>query len=515
MDSLFSDEPLPKDDLFSDEPAPEQIGAFEAAGRGALRNFPLAQQAAAAAAPINPWSQEKTYGAELQHLTEAAEQAKKAQPGAYGTGAVAGSLAPLALGPVGGAMKAAPILANAALGAGQSISDINLTENPFQALKQAGVGGVIGGATAGVMNKLMPGAASTVAREAAEAIEAPVAAEAAQAVAPAAAEAAAPAAQVVRQMPGKIGGLSVPNKTVAADFTPSAERIYASNLAQGLGGTPRQLMKVFGKRDPVATMNEIGNWMNTASPEGTSLHSLLDRPGELLSKVSAVNKNAGRTIGEIIDDMGPAVQVDREGLKSELLRLSKRTADSDTKGRIRNLIEAIDDYKNEPQSDFEVLQQIKKMAGKQIAKDPEMASVYGHLSDKMTALVDEYGNAIKNPELRSVYNKAKVDYHQSSRILPILRYAEAKDVTGGPGGHHTLRGLLASIYNMATETVGLPETSQLAKNVHLKAAPAMRSVVNAGEKAREAIPGAKMNPAAQVELANFLESQFNRKKQVP
>lgn len=487
----------------------EDVGATEAAARGALRNIPFGQQVAAGIAPINPFSEKKTYGEELKHLTEQAEAAKKARPGAYGAGAVAGTVAPLLIPGVAPAMAAsmpAAIASNAALGAAQSLSDANLGDLSKENIQEAAIGAGIGGVLGGAGKALMPAA-----RAIPKAIPTPQAAPVAEQVAREGIEA---AAAPIQQAKG-VAGLAVPNRAVAPDFSPSAERIYASNIAQAWGGTPRQLMKAFGKRDYVKSLNEVGAWMEKAGPEGTSLHGMLDRPGELVSKVAEINKNAGKTIGGIIEDMGPVTNINRPQFRNELREFAQATADPDTEARIVKLIKSSDHLSKKGISDFEMLQQIKKMAGKQIAKDPEMSEVYGFLSDKMTSLVDEYGTAVKSPELRALYGQAKTDYHQSSRILPILRYAEAKDVTGGPGGHHTMRGLLASIYNMAMETVGIPDPKQIARNLYYKAAPVSKSLVGAGEKARAALPnarpGAALSPAAQMELVNYLQSQYNKK----
>ena len=507
-----------------DSEAIKPQGAIESGLRGAVRNFPLAQQAVAAASPVLGdigFTEHKNYGEELKHLTQAAEEGKAQNPWAYGAGAVAGSLAPLAIPIVGEGLTAAPIAGNAALGATQALSDINLAKDPNEAVKQGLMGGAIGGATAGVMGKVFP-----------KGVKAPVSAEAPKVAAPAVEDAVLPVAQAVKGantpkapgvVPNKLGGLAVPDRKVASDFVPSADRIYASNLAQGMGGTPRQLMKVFGKKDPVQTMVGIGKWLETAGEGGKPLNTLIDRPGELLEKVSNLHDSSGKVIGNLIDEMGPVVEVDNAAMLAELKEMFLSTADSGTRSRINNIIKNVKINMKNGIDDFKILQNAKKMAGEQIAKDPEMGHVYGTLADRASSLVEEYGNSIKDPRAAASYAKAKLDYYNSSRILPILRYAEAKDITGGPGGHHTLRGLLASIYNMSMEAIGVPEAGQLVKNAQMKLAPISRDVVQAGEKAREAVapvlaPAAKaagrvpFSQAAQTELTDYLESQYNRPK---
>lgn len=502
-------------------PADEAVqSGFESAARGALRNIPLAQQAAATVAPINPWSDKATYGAELQHLTDAAETGKAQNPGAYYTGAAAGTLAPLLIpgvGEVAEAARGAGMAGGAINAAAQSVSDVNLTKPTGRDVENTALSAVLGGALGKVFGGAKPGV-SGAAEDAAPAA-------ATEAAAPAAAE--SPLATVAQQaipmpsLPAQAPAaprMAIPiARQAAPDFVPSADRIYASNLAQGMGGTPRQLMKVFGKKDPVSSMVKIGNWMETAGPKGTNLNGLLDRPGELLEKVDSIHDSSGKVIGGIIDKMGAGAALDRPGLEMELFDFAQKTADPATEARIMKLISTSENLGKKGLNDFDILQQVKGMAGKQIAKDPEMSEVYGHLADRLSDLVDAHGAALKDPALTQAYTKAKLDYANSSRLLPMLRYAEAKDLVGGPAGHHTLRGLLSSIFNMGTAMTGLPPAEQLGKNVMLKAAPVARGVVNAAAGARAALPGAAaaagggaLSRAAQLELANALQSKFGK-----
>ncbi len=506
----------------------EKQGPVESAARGALRNIPLAQQAAAAIAPINPWSDKSNYSDELAHLTEAAEQGKAQNPKSYYTGAAAGTLAPLLIPGVGEAAEAARgagMAGGAIQGAAQGLSDTNLTRDPARIARDAIPGAVIGGA----LGKVFGGAPK--AAPAAESVGEDVAPKvAAEATAPAAEAAAQPAVSApVPKVGAQIDATNIPEgKKVAADFVPSADRIYASNLAQGMGWTPRQLMRVFGKKDPVQSTVKIGNWMETAGEGGKSLNGLIDRPGELLQKIDALHDSSGKVIGGIIDKLGTEGDVDTASLLQELRDFSLKTADPATAGRIDRLVATTERNLEKGVGDFDSLQEIKSMTGKQLKKDPEMAEVYGHLADKLEAHVDQLGASLKDPAMAQAYAKAKLDYTNSSRLLPLLQYSEAKDLVGGPAGHHTLRGLLGNIFNMASSlTVGTtPE--QLGKNVMLKAAPIARGVAQAGAGARTAVTNAAskaipkaimpsatkggLSRAAQLELTNALESKFGKGK---
>lgn len=163
-----------------DETEPIQDeGNLMAAGRGALRNFPFAQQAVATAAPVLNkigLSDEPTYNAELEHLNKSAEASKAAHAPAYYSGAVGGAAAPAFIPGVGAALEAAPIIGGGVLGAGQAISDTSATKNPAQFAKEAatgaGTGALVGGATKWLGN-IMPTQAEATAGATAKKLDIP------------------------------------------------------------------------------------------------------------------------------------------------------------------------------------------------------------------------------------------------------------------------------------------------------------------------------------------------------
>jgi hypothetical protein len=130
--------PTPPPGYVLDKPA-EDISMPESFGRGALNNFPLAQQATAALTPGN-------YSPNLANLNAKASAAKQANPISYGAGAVAGAAAPLAIPGVGEALESAPIAGNALLGAANAVGNTDITQHPKEALKQGLQGAVAGGA---------------------------------------------------------------------------------------------------------------------------------------------------------------------------------------------------------------------------------------------------------------------------------------------------------------------------------------------------------------------------------
>ncbi len=135
--------------------APADEGALMAAGRGALRNVPGAQQ-------LTAGIEKGPYEQNLADLTAKAEAAKAAHPYAYGAGAVGGGAAPMLIPGVGEAMAAsypAAMAGGAALGAAQSLSDTPLTKDPGTIAKTAAGGagaGALGGAVGQWIGSLFP-----------------------------------------------------------------------------------------------------------------------------------------------------------------------------------------------------------------------------------------------------------------------------------------------------------------------------------------------------------------------
>ncbi len=544
MDSaLFSDEPAPNDaHLFSDEPPPPIQGGLESAARGALRNIPLGQQAAAAIAPINPFSEKGNYSEELKHLTEAAEQGKAQNPKSYYTGAAAGTLAPMLI-PVAGetlgasaaampaleAASGAGVLGGAANAAAQSVSDVNLTKptgrDAANAAIAAGLGGVLGKMFGG--SKAAPALEEEAAAPAVAAATPAAEAVAEKSAVPEAVKAVAPSAVPTPTVPPRFG---MTHKPVAADFVNPQERASASLIAQGLGGTPRQQLKLYIGKDPVAALNDIGTWMKTAN-NGKSIAGILDRPGELLNKVQSIHDAAGESIGDMIERVAPGASVDSGELAGALDKLLDETYDQHAEHAIMKLQTQLQKMESEGRLDFQALQKIKSSFGKQAkAAGHDMAGssvkqAYGVLSQYMNDAVDQFGANIKEPGMLAQYNKAKLDYKNTSNLLPLLRYQEAKELIGGPAGHTTLLGLMEKIAHQGSMALGSTPPDQIVKNAMLKAGTAMSpaaekplaaaapNVVPAARTAAPSLLKNGINRAAQLELANALESKFAKKKE--
>lgn len=527
----------PGDFTTPDEESIDQ-SPIESAARGALRNIPLAQQAAAAIAPINPLSAKGNYSDELAHLTEAAEQGKAQNPASYYTGAAAGTIAPMLIpgvGEVAEAARGAGAAGGALNAAAQSVSDVNLTKPTARDVGNTALSALLGGALGKVFSGGKPALAGAEGEAAGEA--APAAAEATEKAAiPDAVKDAAQAAVPTPSIPGAqvngptaIGGRQIPNKPVAADFTPSPDRVSASLISQGLGGSPRQQMKLWIGKDPIEAFNNIGTWMKTAD-DGKSIADLMDRPGALLSKVQAIHDKAGATIGDLIDKVAPGAQVDGGEIAFKLDQILDETYDQKAQYAVEKLQNQIQKAEAGGRLDFDALQKIKGSFGKTAASSPHDAAgatikqTYGVLSQYMNDIVDQYGARIKDPDTLAQYAKAKADYHAASNLLPVLRYQEAKDLMGGPGGHFSLRGLLATMVNGGAAAMGVPTPEAFVKNAMLKAGAALSP--EAAPKVAAAVPqaaaaaaprlgpafGKNLSRAAQLELENALQSKFGKGK---
>ena len=121
---------------------------------------------------------------------------------------------------------------------------------------------------------------------------------------------------------------------------------------------------------------------------------------------------------------------------------------------------------------------------------------------------------IKDPSKREAYEAAKIDYKNASKLLPILRKAEGREIAQGPLGNSGLLGMIGGAGALAAghpagaaavlggSAIGRPLVNSLWRNA------ALRSVPYAG---KIAAGGKGLNRAAQLELANFLQNQYQGK----
>ena len=141
-------------DAYLKQTAPA-VSPIESGLRGMANNFPLAPQAIAFDEAATGIGDEGGYSKNLADWNAKAQAAKAENPKSYGAGAVTGAIAPMFIPVVGAAMKASPVLSNAALGAANAISNTDLAKNPRQALIEAAKGGGIGAAI-GKLSTFLP-----------------------------------------------------------------------------------------------------------------------------------------------------------------------------------------------------------------------------------------------------------------------------------------------------------------------------------------------------------------------
>lgn len=133
-------------------PAAPQSG-LESFGRAAVNNLPLGGQIGAAG---TAFANSEDYQKALADWNAKAAAGKAQNPKSYGAGAVAGTVAPLAIPGVG----EMGLAGDAALGAAYGAGNTDLTNIP-EAAKDAAIGGVTGGAL-GAVGKAASGALDTV-----------------------------------------------------------------------------------------------------------------------------------------------------------------------------------------------------------------------------------------------------------------------------------------------------------------------------------------------------------------
>jgi hypothetical protein len=436
---------------------PKQSG-WESAGRGALRNIPLAQQVAAAIAPYNPLSDKRTYGEELQHLTEAAEQGKAQNPKSYGAGAVAGTVAPFLAGPLAEGVEAAPIIGNALAGGAQALSDTNLTQKPSAADVRNVVLGTALGAGAGAIGK----------------------------------------------------GIKA--------LAPSEQTLAANSAGAGFGATARNIGKVMGKDDAQEQIAGIGKWVSTATTkDGKPLVGFTTRPAELLKGVQEIHNDAGEAIGKVIDKVSPTAQINKSRLVQELQPVLEDVADINppAEAQIAGIIKRINKLDESGNLNFDSLQKLKASVGKSIGNEtPHMERAYGVLAEHMNGIIDAYESKIAEAGTRAEYEAAKMNYRNASQLLPILRRAAGREIAQGPMGNSGIGGIASLIGGVMTghpvagaagavgAAVGRPIANMVGRNAALKAVPYMGKV---------AATGRGLNKAAQLELSDYLTNKFEKK----
>ena len=365
------------------EEGPSQLESF---ARGAANNFPLAPQAAAALAPVNPWSEKSNYSDELAHLNKAAAQAKAAHPITYGAGAVTGAAAPLLIPGVGEALEASPIAGNALLGVANAISNKDLTKDAGGTIKEAaegaGIGAGLGAAGEGISSLLKAG-------------------------------------------------------------TPAAERLQANATANALDlGTFGVKKLARAGQNPEAVLNEINDDIQEHLP---GLIGLNDTAGTKFAKLSSAHDAAGNALGSIVDSVTQGTGNGLPEAQEAIKELQEAAADYkgltsmraiENKAELEDAAKKLAGLEKSGNLTFRNLADLKSDIGRAY-HNPNLDNqgvdrAYGILSDKIDSLLDRV--AVEDPSIKPAYDKAKSVYRLTSRLLPAMQRGVSREVAGTGGG---------------------------------------------------------------------------------
>lgn len=451
----------------------EKPGMAMSAFKGAANNIPLMPQAIAAGTSLATGG-ERPYSQNLEDWNKQAAQAKAANPISYGAGAVAGAVAPLAIPGVGEAMAANPIASNALYGGLNAISNKDLTKDVSGTLKEGALGAGIGGAIGGAGQLLGKGM-----------------------------QALKPAAKEVEH-----------NVTAAAlDLGPFGLRKLAR--AEGPKANPEEIVKNIGK--------EIKELM-------PDLVGVNDTPSMKFEKLSLADKQAGETIGNVIDQttakMGknplmPEVDDAIKQLKTSAKGYEGFGSERNlaAKAELEDAALALENMKKSNQLNFKTLADLKTDVGQAyhnpMNQNPGLDETYHTLSKTIDNVLNR---AMPETGLSDQYALAKRMYHLTSRLLPAMQRGVTREVAGTGGGltnaaigagaifGHPLTAGAAWLAKTGMKYLAPDIVPNLmykginaAKNVQLPAA-AQRLISNAPQGARQ-------------ELIDFLTSQYGNKGQ--
>lgn len=355
----------------------DESSVLGAAGRGAAGMIPLGEQAVAGATSL---ATHKTYAEERQALRDRIKQDIDTQPEARLAGQVAGVVAPI----VATAGMAAPetllgaagqgALFGGAFGAGNAIDTMASGGSGMQAAGDVALGaatGAAGGAAGYGAGKLLGKAASTI--------------------------------------------------------LPSPDEVKAHAIAGVVGGTPRQFRALPGK-DPLKTINEMGDVLKGATVGGKPLVEAFEQYPDRLRKFIALQEQSGKVIGDTIESAG----VEPIGVQPivDSLNGSMKIASPPEQAHMASVIDHLKTYANaDGKIPFQSLQKLKSTIGDQAFHgqgNPVLQNAYHVISDVQDAELEKASSIINKPG----FDQAKKQYQAMSRFLPMLKMAVTKEVAG-------------------------------------------------------------------------------------
>lgn len=389
-------------------PDVSQLGSF---GRGAAGMIPLGDQAYAGIASL---AEHKPYNQERQEIAQEVQADKDTNPGARLAGQVAGVAAPIAL--------------TAGVAAPETL------------LGAAGQGALFGGASGAgkAIDTLASGGSG---------------ADAASDVALGAGTGAL----------GGVAGQAAGNllSKATSSLVPSADELSANATAGILGGTPRQIRSLPGK-NPVETLNHMGDVIRGAKVGDAPVFSMGDRLPDRLEKFIALQQQAGKTIGDTIENAGVEPVSAQPIIDS--LSTSMKFPTPDEKAHLESVIEKVKTYADENgQLPFQRLQQLKTDIGADAFHgqgNPVLQNAYHVINDIQDSELDKASSIINKPE----FDQAKKQYQVMSRAVPMLKMGVARELGNKAAVTVPLAATATGHPLIGAAALMKPRLEQIAKN---------------------------------------------------
>lgn len=436
-----------------DEDSTSMLGA---AGRGAVEMLPLGKQAYAG---IESVVDKTSYTDERKELETDIEADKMNHPGSRLAGQAAGVIAPALL--TGGTSTAAMIGQGAAMGAGFGAG------NAIDTLAGGGSGaeaaadvalGTVGGAAGGAAGK----------------------------------------------------GLGNIISKVAKPFVNSQDEVLAEATAGILGGTTRQIRSLPGK-NPVETLAKMGNDMSRYKVNGEPLITISDQMPDRLNKFLALQKQSGELIGDTIKNSN--VQPISVKPIAEELQAALKFATPDDQAQMKAVLDQVQAYADPGTGviPFDRLHLLKGELGERAFEgqgSPVLKSAYHVISDVQDRELEKIGAAINKP----AFDDAKAAYSLTSRAIPLLRTAVAKEIGGKTNLVIPGAALLAGHPLVAVGALAKNRLGQMGSAAVFKGAQALPE--NAGAM-MESLPGKMGGQIGGAQISGAVQQNMGETKPVP
>jgi hypothetical protein len=214
---------------------------------------------------------------------------------------------------------------------------------------------------------------------------------------------------------------------VAKPFVTSHDELMAEATAGILGGTTRQIRALPGK-NPVQTLNKLGQDMSSYRVGNEPLIAVTDRMPARLDKFIALQKQSGQVIGDTIKNAG-APPMSAQPVTDEL-NAALKFATPDDQAQMKAVIDEVQKYADKDGTiPFMRLQQLKSELGDRAFEgqgSPVLQSAYHVVSDVQDRELEKLSSTINKP----AFDQAKNAYQLTSRAIPMLRMAVSKEVGG-------------------------------------------------------------------------------------